>query len=118
MIKNSIKETVLAGGEKVCLRCHNHCSVDQLHCSKGKEDFGLPTDKNARHNNGEKPLDEKDMTLDEIVLALMRQCGHFLHHNIEHKENIDTLKLDFYTEQEKRELIQLLKICLNKWRAL
>lgn len=113
--KQKENETRVQDGKQVCPCCDRHCPAENLHCSRGKEHFGLPTDKNERKGHGPREIDEKNMSADEIVLILMRQCGHFLHHNMGGGE---AAELSFYTEEEKQELIRLLKKCINEWKKL
>jgi hypothetical protein len=97
--------------ENFCPCCGRHCSVENLHCPRGKAHFGIETDgeqSSHHHISG-------NMTNDEKVIALMRGCGHFLHHNMH--GNTDNL-LSALSENEKTELISILEKCLTSWENI
>lgn len=83
--------------EKFCPCCKNKCPVDALSCHRGREYFG---------QRGESGKEEREG--DEVVV-LLRKCGHTLHHGHGH----GTVVMDFLTEDERAQLIVLLKKCLN-----
>lgn len=79
--------------EEKCPICPNHCSKDNLGCSRGREHFG-----NLDH-------DSKPKTLQEKIIADLRKCGHLLHHNKE----LDTNELlSVFSEDELSQLHELL----------
>ena len=52
--------------EKNCPCCDKHCPVEKLCCGHGLRHFGM----------------EKEERPQERMIALLRRCGHFLHHNM------------------------------------
>lgn len=40
----------MVNGKEVCPCCGKHCPVDKLHCSKGKEHFGIAADNKERED--------------------------------------------------------------------
>ena len=68
--------------ETNCPCCPNHCPADALRCGRGRAHFAQngaePREEHAHHegiaHHGH-PMQEMDP-----ALALLRQCGHFLHH--------------------------------------
>lgn len=139
---NTENKAMIKDGKEVCPCCDRHCPVDNLHCPNGKEHFGLPVEENekgrsghghgARHehdgghghggmhgqNRGPRPIDKENMTTEELTMALLRQCGHFLHHNVGHGD-VDCGKMfAALTEEEKTQLNILLEKCLAGWKEL
>jgi hypothetical protein len=53
------------------------------------------------------------MTVDDKVIALMRGCGHYLHHSMGAENSKELLLM--LSEDEKRVLCSLLKKCLKAW---
>lgn len=100
----------------LCPCCGRNCPRENLHCPRGKEYFGIETDtmseERGGHHHGHA---DADMTIDDKVIALLRKCGHYLHHN-KGKDNFDSEQsLSFLSNDEKHELITLLKKCLQHW---
>ena len=107
-MKNNMENMEMMGNKKKmkeCPCCDRHCPVDNLHCSRGKEFFGLSAEGKEeqgghRHGKGfgnmekdhmerkhmekdhmERTNMEKDhMTKEERVLVCIRQCGLSLIH--------------------------------------
>lgn len=106
--------------EKVCPKCENHCPPDQLKCPGGMKYFGADGSVNGEHQRFGGPphnIDISSMPTDEAVIMLLRKCGHYLHHNAGHGGNIDAARLlSALSEDEKTELIMLLKKCSQGWQ--
>lgn len=101
---------------KTCPECKNHCPVDNLQCPKGMEHFGIETEKGK--GPGRRDMDISKMEPDEAVLVLMRQCGHYLHHNVGHGGNVDPQALlSSLSMEEKKQLIALLSKCTSDWNS-
>lgn len=50
------------------------------------------------------------MNENDKVIILLRKCGHYLHHNVGHGENVDSAKLlETLSDEEKEVLISLLE---------
>lgn len=114
---NGEEAPMMKDGKEVCPCCDRHCPKEQLHCSRGKEHFGLPVEeKDKKGHHGPRMMDDANMTTEEKVLAYLRGCGHYLHHNVGRGE-LDTASfLGFLTEEEKQQLSTLLKKCLEEWQ--
>ena len=101
--------------KNVCPCCGRHCSVDNLHCPRGRAYFGIETDAGHEekhpHHHGH---DKADMTIDDKVISLMRGCGHYLHHSMGEDSSSEQM-LSCLSHEEKKELISLLKKCLQSW---
>lgn len=97
----------------VCPCCGRHCSIENLHCPRGRAHFGVEA-KAGQGEHHHHEHDRADMTIDDKVISLMLGCGHHLHHNMGEDENSEQL-LSFLTHEEKKELISLLKKCLQNW---
>lgn len=95
----------------VCPCCENRCPSDELKCGRGKAHFGqIPEGKGRGHNEvGEAK------TIEDEVIILLHQCGHFLHH-ASGETNHQALLKDL-SEEEKRDLAVLLKKCLLSFGA-
>lgn len=140
--------------KKECPCCDRHCPADKLHCSKGKEYFGISAKEGNREKeyrrdcgeergrnhggfhgrnrgeghgknqeeghrrhygeNGASQIDESMMDAKELSLVLLRQCGHFLHHN--QKEMDSARMFEAITEEEQNQLNFILKKCLAEWQ--
>lgn len=100
-----------------CPGCGRHCPADALHCGRGREYFGIqiPEGENGHHRR--MPVkDNPDAPLSEQVLGAMRGCGHFLHHSVGHGNSADSeALLAVLSEEEKKQLLAMLKKCLNSW---
>lgn len=141
----------MVNGKEVCPCCDKHCPVDKLHCSKGKEHFGIAVDDKERENRhhgecrrshgknredryGRKEhehgniygdsehgeagmfrLNEESMDVNEISMALLLQCGHFLHHNKNHDKPDCKKMFEVLTKEEHDQLNLILKKCLSSW---
>lgn len=114
---NANAEKNSAQGE-VCPCCENHCPKEQLKCLKGMEHFGIKADgKNGPGPGGRGMQNLSEMKPEDAVIMLMRQCGHYLHHNVGHGGAVDTGKLlEVLSEEEKQQLIALLKKCVEDWQ--
>ena len=86
----------------------NHCDKDNLNCGRGRDYFGETA--NQKKNNNYLNKDESTMTLEEKTFSKIRACDHFLHHS--DKE----VNLNFLTDLEKQELINILSKCLDNWK--
>lgn len=93
----------------VCPCCGRHCSVDNLHCPKGRNYFGLE-DTGAQHDRHRHFYD--DTTVDGKAITMMLRCGHFLHHSA----GEEPISLSCLSEEEKAVLISLLNKCLESWK--
>ncbi len=62
--------------QEFCNQCPNHCSADSLKCGRGRAYFGdnSQTSHEVHNHHG---FDSADNS----VVGLLRQCGHYLHHN-------------------------------------
>ena len=135
-MKNNMENMEMMGNKKKmkeCPCCDRHCPVDNLHCSRGKEFFGLSAEEKEeqgghRHGKGfgnmekdhmERTNMEKDhMTKEERVLVCIRQCGHYLHHSAGKDSGADSKALlAALTEEEKDRLILLLEKCIRSWNC-
>ncbi|MGM9878176.1 MAG: hypothetical protein ACI33S_05975 [Bacilli bacterium] len=96
--------------EKNCPCCPNHCSIDNLSCGKGKTYFNGNSSKSLKERNEYTEKDDSSMTIDEKAMSKIRKCGHFLHHK--DKE----VSLDFLSNDEKENLIDILSKCLDNWQ--
>lgn len=103
--------------ETNCPCCPNHCPADALRCGRGRAHFaqnGAETrEEHAHHEGGAhhgQPMGEMDP-----ALALLRQCGHFLHHM---GPGSDPARLmSALTDEERATLRALLEKCLTSWQA-
>lgn len=101
--------------EKTCPECHNHCPSDQLRCPKGMEYFGIEP-KKGQPFFGNFGGDLSSMAAEDAVIMLMRKCGHYLHHNVGHREKTNNKELlSTLTEEEIKELAKLLEKCTQNW---
>lgn len=80
--------------EKFCPCCGRKCPSDALRCHRGREYFGV-------EGNGDREEGDE-------VVALLRECGHTLHHAHGHGE----VRIGGLTQEERAELVALLKKCL------
>ena len=103
--------------ETNCPCCPNHCPADALRCGRGRAHFAQndaePREEHAHHegvaHHGQ-PMQEMDP-----ALALLRQCGHFLHHM---GPGSDPARLmSVLTAEERATLQSLLQKCLDSWQA-
>jgi len=92
----------------VCPHCKRHCSVDDLHCSRGRVYFGQEAEE-FQHNKNRKNINIKD----EAVI-LMLKCGHLLHHGLRERAESEDI-LYFLSSEEKNELMLILKKCIDVW---
>jgi len=95
--------------ENCCPCCGRHCSVESLHCNRGRAHFGIDGVKDRHRENIENS--------DERLIVLLRRCGHFLHHNIGREGDTAPL-LSALTDDERATLESLLEKCLNSWQDL
>lgn len=100
--------------EQTCPNCDRHCPVSALHCSRGREYFGIAElegrtgrgqDHHAHdHGHGRKNLDDVPR-----AVWLLRECGRWLHHgNGDPAELVAPL-----TKRELQTLERLLEKCLK-----
>lgn len=95
--------------EEYCPQCPNHCHKSELKCGRGRMYFGLDNNQNDKHIKNEHGFKEPK---DELT-ALLRRCGHYLHHG----ENIVEEKLyEGLSYEEKQMLKQLLGKMLDSWK--
>jgi hypothetical protein len=99
--------------ENICPCCPNHCSKEKLKCPKGENYFAGGEHSelhHGRHNRfcGEQAI--STLSTDDAVVALIRECGHFLHHS--RGENADILTANL-TSEEKEQLKALLSKCAD-----
>lgn len=101
---------------EVCPCCGRHCPADDLHCPRGRAHFGLENseshEEHGGHNHG---YDNANMTIDDKVITMLRKCGHHLHHNVSRDGTDNGQLLNFLSEDEKKQIIGLLKKCLQGW---
>ena len=103
--------------ETNCPCCPNHCPADALRCGRGRAHFAHndaePREEHAHHegiSHHGHPMQEMDP-----ALALIRQCGHFLHHM---DPGSDPARLmSALTAEERATLQSLLQKCLDSWQA-
>lgn len=87
--------------EKNCPCCDKHCPVEKLSCGQGRRHFGM----------------EKEERPQERIIALLRRCGHFLHHNM--GPGADAAPLTEALSAEERATLEgLLEKCLKHWEGL
>lgn len=99
---------------KVCPCCGRHCSVDNLHCPRGRAHFGIEAEAGQEGHRHGHAHDRADMTIDDKVISLMRGCGHYLHHHMNEDISSEQM-LSVLSNEEKKDLISLLKKCLHNW---
>lgn len=94
--------------QEYCPQCLNHCHKSELRCGKGRAYFGqLQT--NSKEHNGHNF--SSNISEEQSIIFLLRQCGHFLHHNA---NSIDNDKLcQVLSADEQRTLEDLLKKLLS-----
>lgn len=90
-------------------------------CGRGGHGHG----REGKHGRGEhghsegkpqmRPIDEENMTLSEVTMTLLRQCGHFLHHNVESGADCSEM-FAMLKEEEQMQLNAALKKCLAGWQ--
>ena len=90
-------------------------------CGRGGHGHG----REGKHGRGEhghsegrpqmRPIDEENMTLSEVTMTLLRQCGHFLHHNVESGADCSEM-FAMLKEEEQIQLNAALKKCLAGWQ--
>lgn len=64
-------------------------------------------------------MDISSMNTDDAAVVLLRRCGHFLHHSAgkdQAKTNAELLAA--LTEDEKKNLAEILQKCLKHWETL
>ena len=98
----------------VCPCCGHHCRVDALHCQRGMMYFGIETKTGEDANHKHHIRDKSDATMEDKVISLMRRCGHYLHHNMRESDSSEQM-LSALSDDEKKNLILLLKKCLQNW---
>lgn len=114
--------------EKNCPCCNKHCPVDNLSCPTGKKHFGIadapgsssndhPRNRHrrGRHFRPGSSSNDHPLNSEDKLLVLLRQCGHFLHHNV--GNTADTADLfNALSPQERQTLETLLAKCLQSWQ--
>lgn len=112
----------MSENKNTCPGCDNHCTKEQIKCPRGAEFFGIEFDeskvhgKHGEHHGRHIEKDDSAMTPADKVLNLLRQCGHYLHHNVGHGQQKDASELlSGLSEDEQEMLIALLKKCLKQW---
>lgn len=80
--------------EQYCDQCPKRCSVDALHCNKGRAYFGL------------------EPAAPHAPIGLLQRCGSVLHHGGISPENA----LSSLTQPEQAELERLLSTLLADWQ--
>ena len=90
-------------------------------CGRGGHGHG----REGKHGRGEhghsegrpqmRPIDEENMTLSEVTMTLLRQCGHFLHYNVESGADCSEM-FAMLKEEEQIQLNAALKKCLAGWQ--
>lgn len=90
--------------EKTCPHCEKHCTVDNLRCHNGREYFGIKEERHPAYP-------------EEKMIALLRKCGHYLHHNVGRNGDVAPL-LSALSPEERSTLEALLEKCLNNWMNL
>lgn len=100
------------GGERGCGRGGHG------HGREGKHGRGEHGYSEHGHSEGKpqmRPIDEENMTLSEVTMTLLRQCGHFLHHNVESGADYSEM-FAMLKEEEQMQLNAALKKCLAGWQ--
>ena len=87
--------------EKNCPCCDKHCPVEKLSCGQGRRHFGM----------------EKEERPQERMIALLRRCGHFLHHSMGPGANAAALT-EALSADERATLEKLLEKCLKHCERL
>ena len=106
--------------EKNCPCCERHCPENDLGCRRGREHFGGEGNSRGAHGAREShgphgSHGPRESRPEEKALALLRKCGHFLHHSGDTAGNPAQL-LSVLTEEERTRLETLLEKCLNSWQ--
>lgn len=102
--------------ETECPVCENHCPSDNLRCPRGGEHFGVKV--KGRPPVNVTPEAISAMPTEDAVILLLRKCGHYLHHNVGHGEDVNKQLLSSLSEDERKELIKLLQKCTQDWKQL
>ena len=87
--------------EKNCPCCDKHCPVEKLSCGEGRRHFG-------------KEMEDRPQ---ERMIALLRKCGHFLHHSMGPGADAAPLT-EALSAEERATLENLLEKCLKHWERL
>lgn len=94
---------------KFCTGCENHCPLNDLHCRKGRNFFGVKEEGGHFHERGPRN--------DPRAIALIMRCGKFLRHGMD--PGADTRELlRALTPGETAELERLLEKCLTAWQGM
>ncbi|MGN1346780.1 MAG: hypothetical protein ACI4V1_08335 [Eubacteriales bacterium] len=114
--------------EKNCPCCDKHCPVEELRCGRGRKHFGAEQQEASENGHGRDRRRDREHfgredgrpgpegRTEERMLVLLRECGHFLHHNVGPKADVQPL-VDALTPEERAELEALLQKCLEAWRG-
>ena len=94
----------MENNKEYCIGCPNHCHKDKLMCGKGRAYFNVAESEQHHRQYREQPSG---------IVALLRECGHILHHN--HDINNDKLCANL-TSQEQKNLEELLNKILSNVR--
>lgn len=102
----------------VCPCCGNHCPAEALQCGKGRNYFEASPEEREHFHAGRRhhEREEADKTMEGRVIALLRRCGHHLHHNAGRGADSAQL-LSFLSEEEKESLAALLEKCVKSWQT-
>ncbi|MGN1019345.1 MAG: hypothetical protein ACI4O7_03145 [Aristaeellaceae bacterium] len=105
--------------ETNCPCCPNHCPADALRCGRGRAHFaqnGAEPREEHPHHEGHGPHGHgRPMQETEPAMALLRQCGHFLHHMGPGSDSAAMMSV--LSDEERATLQALLKKCLDSWEA-
>ena len=118
-----------------CNQCENRCPVTDLKCGRGRRYFsemqeekqgrhgheGEHEHRGRRHEHGrgrEMSPDMRRVPDGDDLYALLRACGHHLHHNFQGQRSMEEENALFNVldESEKEKLQELLKKLVNSWK--
>jgi hypothetical protein len=94
---------------EVCPCCPNHCPKEQLRCPRGRNYFegGADAAQSPHHHQGIQQ--NPNLSTEELVIGLLRKCGHMLHHGAAQGTDL----LSNLSDAEKEQLKALLEKCVS-----
>lgn len=119
--------------EQNCNGCDKHCPVNELKCGKGRKLHGM-NDNGASHErisrgeghhshehgargDGRHSHEHGCNAADPRAIALIRQCGGYLHHHLDGNSDTSQL-LRALSPEETAALEGLLEKCLASWKEM
>ena len=101
---------------QTCPNCDRHCPIDNLHCGRGREYFGMAEPAGGERREQRHPMrggghaHGRGAPNDAPkAVRLLRECGHRLHHGTGDPEEL----VAPLTNRELETLERLLEKCLN-----